>query len=158
MPYEAVAPAVPASPDAVPVVGTAPTLRSRNVHGTDFDKGIVTIGEKGIKLQPIQPVHAAARSVSMPYVQPSTVAPDAIKPSLFVTFNLYSPVNHTSARYEWSRRLPTPASLPLTKLPGVNHASRRPSAAPFTFPYPLTTADWPSASQWLADRMRDNQV
>lgn len=156
MPYEAVAPA--ASSDPSIVVGSAPTMRSRNVHGTGYWLGIIVSGEKGTGMVPIEPVHAAARSVSTPYVQPSTVAPDAIKPALFVTNNLFSPVSHPEFRYKFSTIIPARALIPLTKLPGVNSKSRRPSGAEFIIPFPFGYQTWPDSVQWLSDRMRSNQI
>lgn len=155
VPYEAVTPAIEGVP---PVVGTAPTMLTRNVHGTGFFLGLFQIGNKGTRWQPIQPVHAAARSVSTPYVQPSTVAPDAIKPALFVDFNFYSPVNHSGARDAWSKILPVPATPAPTKFPGVNNRSRRPSGAGFTIPYPMQYPEWPDQAQWLVARMQANQI
>lgn len=156
LPYEATGPLdIHAE---TPVVGTAPTTKSRNVHGSGFFRGLFTTGQKGIVLQPIAPVHAGPTTVTHPFAQPSTVAPNGIKAPIFVTFNNYSPVSHTGSRDLWTSVLPAHAEFPRTKLPGVNHSNRRADGAIFTTPYPMNYPAWPTSAQWLADQMREGQI
>lgn len=156
VPYEAVTPAVPG--DTAPVVGTAPTLQTRTHFGAGSMEGLMVQGQLG-RWVPIEHPWAGQGLVSpaFPHYQPSSVAPDAIKPALLTTNNLLQPVSHAGTRYWFSQFLPTPAQMPLTKLPKQNDNSRRPSGAPFTIPYPLNTTEWPTAAQWLASRMRQSQ-
>lgn len=138
-------------------VGATPTLETRNTHGFEYWKGITVQGELGEKWIPIQKPWPGQGLVSttFPNWQPSTVAPDAIKPALLITRNDYSPVSHPRARYAFSEQLPVPAAPPNTTYPGVNHASRRASGAPYTTPYPMAYPDWPTSSQWLADQLHN---
>lgn len=141
-------------------VGSTPTLHTRTVHGTGYDVGLFVMGELGTLWIPIQAPWAGQglESKVFPNYQPSKVAPNAIKPALLITRNDYSPVSHSEFRARFSAQLPVPASPPNNKLAGVNNASRRASGASFTTPYPMTYPSWPTSSQWLADRMQQNQI
>lgn len=142
------------------VVGAMPTKATRSVHGTGFNIGLSFMGEKGTEFIPVQRPYAGQglESKAFPYYQPSRVAPDAIKPALFINFNRYSPVSHPDFRYEFSKTLPAMAQIPLTRMPGVNNANRRPSGSIFTTPFPMSYPDFPTSLEWLSQKMRDNQV
>lgn len=155
-PYEAVT-SEPSSTES-PVVGTAPTMASRCVHGNDYWRGISVRGTKA-QAVPIQHPYAGQGLVSpaFPLYQPSSVADDEIRPPFLLTTNNYSPVSHASARYDFSLKPVTRAVPASTKLPGVNNTSRRGDGAGFTTPFPLATQQWPTSSEWLGARMRQSQ-
>lgn len=152
-PFEAVTPA--GRPDAEsPVVGSAPTLATRTVHGEGYDYGIVVIGSRNHPT-PVQKPYAGQglESPVFPYYQPSTVAPDLVGMAFFVTANLYSPVSHAAARDRMTRVMPVPATAPPKKMPGVNNRSRRGGGGAYTYASPFSAQQWPTSSQWLASQI-----
>jgi hypothetical protein len=151
-PYEAVAPA--ARPTNAPVVGSAPTMASRSVHGTGYNDGLEIKGNRGLRVKMQHPYAGQGLiSPAFPYYQPSSVAEDAISVPILLTHNALSPVSHPQARYDFSLQVPARASKPSTKLPGINNASRRGGGA-FHFPSPFVATEWPTSSQWLASQVR----
>ena len=86
---------------------------------------------------------------AFPNVEPSSVAPNAIRPALFVALNLFSPSGHSNPL---ESVIPPPAELASAKLP-LPQEGRRPSGQ-FTIPYPLTTPQYPTARQWILDRLK----
>lgn len=152
-PFEAVTPA--AKPDNAPVVGSAPTMASRSVHGSGYDIGLEIKGTKALHT-PIQKPWAGQGLVSpaFPYYQPSTVADDEIHPPVLLTHNAYSPVSHPEFRFRFSQTIPAPASPPSVKLPTYNRRSRRGGGSRYQYASPFVTSDWPTSSQWLASQVR----
>lgn len=150
-PYTAIS---QSSPDAdTPVVGTAPTMRTRSAHGQAYERGLELFATHGYPT-PIQSPWAGQGLISpaFPLYQSSKVAPDAIKPPILVTRNLYSPVSHANARFEFSRIIPTPAAQPSIMLPAGQHRSRR-GGGNHTYPQPFVAESWPTPAQWVQSLM-----
>lgn len=132
-----------------PVVGSAPTLSTRRRYGTGAMFGLLFVGNKRAYV-PLQSPWAGqgATYPAFPLAQPSKVAPNAIRPALFVALNLFSPSGHSNPL---SAQVPPPAELPLAKLP-TPQAGRRPSGN-FTIPHPLTTPQYDTSRQWILSRL-----
>lgn len=148
-PYVALEPVGSLPTSDSPVVGNAPTLATRRIYGTGAMLGLVFFGNKRAYV-PIDKPFAGngAAFPAFPLAEPSTVAPNAIRPALFVALNLYSPSGHHNPL---TNVIPAPAEMASAKLP-LPQAGRRASGN-FTIPYPITTPRYPTAAQFVLDRV-----
>ena len=136
----------------VPPVGAPPTQLTRRRYGDQAMIGLVTHGNKRA-LVPIQHPYSGqgASFPAFPFFTGSSVAPDSIRPALFVARNLWSPTSH---RNVLKAVIPPPAISPSVQRRPPQTQSGRASGV-FTLSQPAGTTWWPTSAMWLGDRMNN---
>lgn len=150
-PYTAVG---PQQGNAIAPVGVAPTLATRSRYGNQAMIGLVTQGTKRgyVPIQHPWPGQGAIFP-AFPHVTGSSVAPDSIRPALLVARNLYSPAGHSNPLTHF---VPPQAVSPMIWRRPPQTQSGRPSGT-YSLGFPAPAFQWPTSSEWLANRMRTSQ-
>lgn len=141
----------------------APTLATRrnSSAGDNPARGkLVTMGGLCVVV-PIQAPFAGqgATFPAFPLVQPSKVAPNAIKPNIIVAMNDFSPSGHSDPHTVEVPAIPlAPTGTGRSPKRGLSRAAKpnlaqRGTGGNYTIPSPLANVRYPTSADWLRQRM-----
>jgi len=130
----------------------------QNPHDVGTQNGVdpgrpISRGTRGDSLMPSNTVMGGV-------VKGYITSPDSIRKQYVVALNHFSPTSHATAaaRCAASAKIPPPAIVPSKDIGMPPKMGKRGTGGNFTIPYPQSTPQWPTSSQWLASKMRARQV